>query len=163
MRFLKVITVVLLLALIGAVGLFFYLQFNNRTYPLQRTITRADGKSLEVNILGRSGDVITFTPTTVQHRYTIGISELAWKDQWLKWVLPEIAPSVVEKTDQYIANRMAEIERLEKKLEKLKNDSRSLKVNWILRQKATRDIPKVVAEIKELELAIKEYKLRQKR
>ena len=58
---------------------------------------------------------------------------------------------------------MAEIERLEKKLEKLKNDSRSLKVNWILRQKATRDIPKVVAEIKELELAIKEYKLRQKR
>lgn len=166
MKVSRIITTVFFVGLLVAGAALLYFRFIDWTYPVQRKITRADGKSIEVYILGRTGDTITFLPTTTSRRYTIGISELSWKDQWLRLALPEAAPvSKISGSGQdlYIANRLKAIDELIKKREKLYNDARSLKVNWILRRKATRDIPKVDAEIRKLTLAIEEYKLRHQR
>jgi len=133
-------------------------------FPLDRTITNSQGKSLDVTIQGKDSTNLYADRRADGERFTIPIRSLSFKDRLFAMVLPnEAAPPKViprKKEDGYVETRMKLIAELRVKLELYETEVRSQTLNDLLARKRYEDVLKIQNEIKALEVAIEGYKYR---
>lgn len=129
-------------------------------YPITRLLKSAEGKSVFVDILGRSGGTLHVSRKLDDSRFEIEIGSLSDVDREYASKLPEREPPALVKEDGFVETRRKLIEELEVKLELYENEVNSRTLNSILARKRAEEVQVLKNEIKALEVAIEGYKYR---
>jgi hypothetical protein len=129
-------------------------------YPIARSLKSAEGKSVFVDILGRSGGVIHVSRKIDDSRFDIEIESLSDVDREYTSRLPERVPPPIEKEAGFVETRRALIKELQTKLELYENEVASRTLNSVLERKRAEQVLELRNEIKALEVAIEGYKYR---
>lgn len=157
MRILRFFAVTVLLLLAGA---WIAWLASKPEIPLTRTWTSQDGKSLEAEVVGRTGQILHLERSSDQQRFELPFGRLGWKDRIIATRLPEQAPPppVVEKVsepeDPYVENRRKAIADLVRKRAEYNAEIESGSLSSLLSRKRREDLLKVEEEIHELEGSI---------
>lgn len=157
---------ILMLLLIGSVV--FYAFVTKPEYPLDRTITNNQGKSLEVTIQGKDSVNLHVQRRSDGERFVIPTRSLVWQDQLVVMRLPnqEAPPKAVTEDavppDPYIASREKELKRLKEKRDLFVSELESKTLGTMLARKRQGDLLAVEKEIRELEVAIRNYQYQRK-
>jgi hypothetical protein len=131
--------------------------------PVSRTIMNSEGQSLEVVIVGRTGQSLHFDRISDGGRYELALGKLGWKDRIFAERLPEQAPPPVEvkeedqSGDPYIASRRQRIGELQQKKTEFIAEIKSGSLNNILARKRQEDLVSLEKEILDLQGAIDAY------
>ncbi|MCB1205808.1 MAG: hypothetical protein KDN18_16215 [Verrucomicrobiae bacterium] len=165
MKALRLLALIVLLLLAGARIAW---QATRPEIPLTRTWISEDGKSLEAEAVGRTGQILHLERSSDHQRFELPFSRLSWKDRFIAERLPEQAPPplVAEKDsepeDPYVANRRKAIADLTRKRAEYIAEIESGSLSSLLSRKRREDVLKVEEEIVELEGAINLYLARKK-
>lgn len=158
---LRILTILFLFVLIAVASTYIFFQFYHTTYPRRCTITRSDGKSLEVDILGREGDSIFFSPVNDKYRYEIALSELTPKDELLlRFLLTRESPVgdlIAGDQPNYVRSREEALEKLKEDLQEVRADITSVTITELKRREKMRQARILEAEIRQMEHAISSY------
>ena len=172
MKSVSILTLLLILAAAGlGVKIFLEKQAETYDYPVHRTITSEDGRSLEVVIHGRSESMLSIERLSDGREFDWEISKLSAEDQEFAEKLAlttkdEILAAEREKSqqdsDSYIESRLKRIEDLQSRYEALEIEiaSGSLTPSVLTNRRTQRD--RIEQEIEELHSAIAQYKYRNK-
>ncbi len=165
----RALTILLLLAAIAALGVYAFFEFRPAPpeYPLARTLTSADGKSLEATIVGKTGTVLHIERTADGTRYELPIERLSEEDRRFAGKLAEQKPPVLKKTepeDPYVQSRKDRIAVLEKNLAQTKSSLKARDaVDGMMLRKMREDIVKITKELAELRSQIEVYQTQVKK
>ena len=96
------IVLLMMAALIGGVGFYGWKVLSadgaqddaDTAYPVEMTINSADGRELEIELLGRTGTTIHFTRKADGKRFAIELSSIAEEDRGRLEAMPEREPLV---------------------------------------------------------------------
>lgn len=157
---------VLLLLLIGSAVFFAFV--TRPDFPLDRTITNRQAKSIEVTIHGKDSVNLQVERRSDGVRFEIPIRSLGWQDRLVALRLPNQEAPPVAVTDKpapdpYIASREKEIRELRKKRDLFVKELESQTLGEMLARKRKRDLLAVEKEIKELEVAIETHQYQRKK
>ncbi|MDC0259542.1 hypothetical protein OAK43_04815 [Verrucomicrobiales bacterium] len=136
------------------------------SYPVSRLITDANGRELQVEILGRSDDQITIVRQSDSSRFDLPILKLSAADQSFVKRLPlKSAPKVASAnstvnstTPRYIQVRIEDIAQMKRDIEFKKAEIKSKTLNPILTSTRRTQINDLENEIKRITLDIETYK-----
>jgi len=157
----KALRVLLFLALVFVAGGWVYWDQTRPEFPVQRTLVNEDGKSLEVMIVGKIGEVLHIERTSDGARFELPLAKLGWQDRFFAERLREKTPPPVlvrkeaEPEDPYIASRLQRIAELEQRRTEFTAEIKSGSLSQILGRKRQQDLIEIGKEIKELQAAIK--------
>lgn len=159
----KALRSLFLLFLLIVAGAYAYWVQTAPGIPVTRTIVNSEGQSLEVVIVGRTGQTLHFDRTSDGARYELNFGKLGWKDRIFAERLPEQAPPPVvkeEPVDPYIASRIQQIAKLQEKRTEFIAEIESGSLSNLLARKRQEDLISVEKEILELQGAIDAYRAR---
>ena len=162
----KALRIFFLVFLLLAGGAFFYLKVTRPILPVQRTIVNSSGKLLDVLVQGKLGETLYVDRVSDGERFEIQIPTLSLQDRFFAMRLEEGAPPsvVVEKVvDPFIASRTKQIAELKDKEILLKQEIKSGTLSGILAAKRKEDLAATIEDLKKLELAIQDYKYRNRK
>jgi len=138
-------------------------------YPVDRTLVSSDGRTIDVTIVGKRGNVIVFERFDDGSRWDLPIHQLSLKDRMFVMLLPEQdppprpAPAAPPKpVDPYIANRRAIIQELEKKRAIILSELASRTLSETMERRRREELSATEKEIRQLDLSIKSYRYRTK-
>ena len=135
--------------------------------PVHRTITDSKGRTLDAKIIGKDDESVTFIRESDGKRYTIPISRLVQEDQVFLRRFKNRTPKKeeVEKSEpdpQFVASRKQELEKLRKRVARLKQEANSPALDNMVRRRRARQVHDTLAEIEKIKLSIEDYKWRMK-
>lgn len=136
------------------------------SYPVSRLITDANGRELQVEILGRSDDQITIVRQSDSSRFDLPISKLSAADQSFVKRLPlKSAPKVASANStvtstapRYIQVRIEDIAQMKRDIDFKKAEIKSKTLDPILTNTRRTQINDLENEIKRITLDIETYK-----
>jgi hypothetical protein len=143
--------------------------YSRPSFPIRTVIKNIEGKSLDVVIIGKIADTIYFNRMPDKTRFTLPLDQLAFKDRTYLTLLKGQAPPPTEPTvkpkyeDNYIQNRVENIEDLKEKLKVMELEVASDTLNPVLKNDYARRIADLEHEIKTLEVAIETHRYRLKK
>lgn len=158
----------LVIALVAAYILF----VAKEDYPFERTLTDRKGRSVEVILLGRTGDTLHFNRVADGQRYELSIDDLATRDRLLAFRYPQGTPPPPPKppenldpkeSDPYITGRMERIRELEEKREVFLSELKSGTLSESLQRNRIDQLEDLEKEIREMQTAIESYRYRTRR
>jgi len=173
----KAISIITLILIFVAAGLGVKVYLENREkpleYPVHRTLTSADGRSLEVVIFGRSLKNLSIERLSDGQRFDLPIANLDTTDRKFAELLPvtkddsEVTASVAEEpankiVDSFIQSRLDAISNLKLKRAALTNEIESGSLSDLIAKNRKKQLKSADAEIRSLQSAITQYKYRNK-
>ena len=171
----KAVSVFTVLLILVAGGLAAKIYFDERDkaleYPLHRTLTSSDGRTLDVVIHGRTESALVIERLNDGNVFHLDITNLSTDDQALAGQLPvnrfepggqQSVSKTPQSDDPYIQSRLDSISKLQSRLVALENEIDSGSLNSMLLKNREDELARVEAEITELQSAIKQYKYRNK-
>ncbi len=156
----------LLLLLVVGVGMVWYR--TRPEIPVRRTLTNADGRTIDAMIVGKTGATLHLDRRSDGVRFELPESTLGWSDRFFAWRLPEQSPppppppEEEEPGDSYIASRSQRIEDLVRKRAEFVAEIESGSLSGILTRKRREDVIAIDREVAELGAAIEAHRTRSK-
>lgn len=138
-------------------------------YPLHRTLTSNDGRTLDVVIHGKTESAIVIERLSDGNTFHLDVANLSAEDRALAESLPinrkttraerpQSSSQPGNHKDSYVQNRLDKIEELRSKLADLTKEINSGKLNSMMLNNRIDERERIEAEIKELQTAIRDYK-----
>lgn len=145
------------------------------SFPLVRNLRNKEGKEIEVTLVGRNMDTVTFVRVSDSLRFTTPIETFSSIDQEFLKTLPLVAPPVEENnespqddaTDEnrfssFVEARKKRIEEILDEIRDIDGKVRSLATQTNKRNKLLKEKDKLRKEIATLEVEISEFQEFQK-
>jgi hypothetical protein len=132
-----------------------------RDLPVHRTITSSDGKSLKVRIVGKQPNVLIVERVSDNVRFEIPLERLSEADKrFFNRLRNEVLPKTTPDEPDYVTKRRILILDLTERAELYKKEIASQTLSSNLHEKRIQDLANVEKEIRELEVAIENFKFR---
>lgn len=122
-------------------------------YPFQRVITNAEGKQIEVTVVGRTQGALLFTRAGEDQRYDYPIADLSSKDRRFAESLPIHAP---REESAWIQSKREELRRIEERIASYRQQIRDAPGSDMRVRSYRREIAKLEDAKTKLEQSIKE-------
>ena len=174
MKAVSVITLILIVvaAILGA-RVYLENREESTEYPIHRTLTSADGRSLDVVIHGRSTSNLSIERLSDGQRFDLPIETLDTVDREFSQLLPvtkkesEVAAPEIKKpepeiVDSYIQSRLDAISDLRSKRTALLDEIETGSFSDLIAKNRKNELKRVDKEIEGLQSAITQYKYRKK-
>lgn len=134
-----------------------------KEFPILRTITNSDGKSLKVRIIGKSEKELMFERVSDNMYFEIPIERLSEADQrFANRLRNEVTSTPVAKETDYTLIRLKQIEELKERKELYEKEINSQTLSKNLHEKRLQDVANLDLEIRKLEIAIENYRFQRR-
>lgn len=141
-------------------------EFTRPEYPIERTLTNTEGRTVNAIIVGRDGEDLFIERLPDKAEFDIPVDSLTVRDKIFAFRLrdsPRPKKAAKKKEDRYIQIRRDEIDSLKKQEELFHKELASGTLDESMVRKRQDDLAKVQKEIRSLELAIETYNYQRKK